>query len=69
MAVQKIVRVDFHVTVLGVATQDAIPRDGVSVMVGAVIYFRIADVKDLFASGICDGHDVIRVWSRHSDRQ
>jgi len=41
--VQQLVRVDLRTRVLDVPTQDVISRDNVSVMVNAVIYFRVFD--------------------------
>ena len=41
--VQKMVRVDLRTLVLDVPSQDVISRDNVSVMVNAVLYFRVID--------------------------
>ncbi|NQZ54135.1 MAG: slipin family protein [Piscirickettsiaceae bacterium] len=41
--IQQIVRVDLRTIVMDVPTQDVISRDNVSVMVNAVVYFRVID--------------------------
>ncbi|MEH6578108.1 MAG: slipin family protein [Amphritea sp.] len=41
--VQQMVRVDIRTVVMDVPTQDVISRDNVSVMVNAVVYFRVVD--------------------------
>lgn len=42
---QQMERVDLRIRVLDVPTQDVISRDNVSVMVSAVIYFRVIDAQ------------------------
>lgn len=41
--VQQMVRVDIRTVVMDVPTQDVISRDNVSVMVNAVVYYRVVD--------------------------
>lgn len=41
--IQTIVRVDIRTVVMDVPTQDVISRDNVSVMVNAVVYYRVVD--------------------------
>ena len=41
--IQQIVKVDLRVIVMDVPTQDVISKDNVSVMVNAVVYFRVID--------------------------
>jgi len=43
--IQQVVRVDLRTIVLEVPTQDVISRDNVSVMVSAVVYFRVIDAQ------------------------
>ena len=55
--IQQMVKVDLRVRVLDVPSQDVISRDNVSVMVNAVLYFRVVDseravinVEDFYAA-------------------
>ncbi|MBE9395921.1 slipin family protein [Pontibacterium sp. N1Y112] len=41
--IQTMVRVDIRIVVMDVPTQDVISRDNVSVMVNAVVYYRVVD--------------------------
>lgn len=43
--IQTIVRVDIRTVVMDVPTQDVISRDNVSVMVNAVVYYRVIDAQ------------------------